>query len=63
MREMYGIGFYDEYLKRMGNLKDKSDMATPYKIEYLKKIIKNNKVYKYISFQENADIKIQTLKR
>lgn len=24
---MYGIGFYDEYLKRMGNLKDKSDMA------------------------------------
>ena len=29
---MYGIGFYDEYLKRMGNLKDKSDMATPYKI-------------------------------
>lgn len=34
---MYGIGFYDEYLKRMGNLKDKSDMVTPYKIEYLKK--------------------------
>lgn len=59
---MYGIGFYDEYLNRVGNLRDKPDMATPYKIEYLKKIIKNNKVYKYISFQENADIKIQTLK-
>lgn len=59
---MYGIGFYDEYLKRMGNLKDKPDMATPYKIEYLKKIVKNNKVYKFISFQENADIKIRTVK-
>lgn len=46
----------------MGNLKDKLDMATPYKIEYLKTLIKNNKVYKFISFQENADIKLQTLK-
>ena len=37
---MYGIGFYDEYLNRVGNLRDKPDMATPYKIEYLKNIIK-----------------------
>lgn len=59
---MYGIGFYDEYLNRMGNLRDKPDMATPYKIEYLKTLIKENKVYKFISFQENADIKLQTLK-
>lgn len=58
---MYGIGFYDEYLKRVGNLKDKPDMATPYKIEYLKNIIKENKVYKFISFQENETIKLQTL--
>ena len=27
---MYGIGFYDEYLNRMGNLRDKPDMATPF---------------------------------
>lgn len=46
----------------MGNLKDKPDMAVPYKIEYLKTLIKNNKVYKFISFQENANIKLQTLK-
>ena len=32
---MYGIGFYDEYLNRVGNLRDKPDMATLYKIEYL----------------------------
>lgn len=37
---MYGIGLYHEYLNRVGNLRDKSDMATPYKIEYLKNIIK-----------------------
>ena len=40
---MYGIGFYDEYLNRVGNLRDKPDTATPYKIEYLKNIIKENK--------------------
>lgn len=59
---MYGIGFYDEYIIRLGNLKDKPDLATPYKIAYLKKLIKNNEVYKFISFQENAEIKLKTLK-
>lgn len=58
---MYGIGFYDEYLNRVGNLRDKPDMATPYKIEYLKNIIKENKIYKFISFQENEAIKLRTL--
>lgn len=58
---MYGIGFYDEYLNRVGNLRDKPDMATTYKIEYLKNIIKENKVYKFISFQENEAIKLRTL--
>lgn len=58
---MSGLGFYDEYIERMGNLMDKPDLATPYKIEYLKKIIKNGKVYKFISFEENAEIKISTL--
>ena len=33
---MRGLGFYDEYFKLMGNLKDKPDLATPYKIKYLK---------------------------
>lgn len=58
---MYDFGFYDEYIKLMGNLKDKPDLATPYKIEYLKKLIQNGKVYKFISFEENAEIKISTL--
>lgn len=26
------FSFYDEYFKLMGNLKDKPDLATPYKI-------------------------------
>lgn len=39
---MYGIGFYDEYLSRMGNLKNKLDLAIPYKIEYLKTLLKDN---------------------
>lgn len=59
---MYGLGFYDEYLKLMGNLKDKPDLATPYKKEYLQKIIQNGKVYKFISFEENVELKINTLK-
>ena len=29
---MYGIGFYDEYLNRVGNLRDKPDMATRTKL-------------------------------
>lgn len=59
--QVSSLGFYDEYLKLMGNLKDKPDLATPYKIEYLKNIIRDGKVYKFISFEENADIKINTL--
>lgn len=58
---MYGIEFYDEYLLHMGNLKNKPDLATPYKIEYLKTLIKDNKVYKFISFQEHSEIKLKTL--
>ena len=37
-------------------------MISSYKIAYLKKLIKNNEVYKFISFQENAEIKLKTLK-
>lgn len=59
---MYGIGFYDEYLIRMGNLTDKPDLAAQYKIGYLKKLIKDNKVYKFISFQEGAEVKLKTIK-
>lgn len=42
--------------------KNKPDLATPYKIAYLKKLIKNNEVYKFISFQKNAETKFKTLK-
>lgn len=57
---MYGIGFYDEYLNRMGNLIDQKEKSTQYKIDYLKSIIKNDKVYKFVSFADNAQIKLET---
>ena len=44
---MRGLGFYDEYFKLMGNLKDKPDLATPYKIKYLKKFARNVPVESY----------------
>lgn len=59
---MSNLGFYDKYINLMGNLKDKPDLATPYKIEYLQKLIQDGKVYKFISFEKDADIKIDTLK-
>lgn len=58
-------GFYENYVKLMGNLIE-PDRATPYKINYLKKIIKNDKVYKFISFEGDASLvrtKIETLKQ
>lgn len=48
----------------MGNLRDKPDMATPYKIEYLHSVIKDNKVYKFISLEGEPSLvrkKIDTL--
>lgn len=59
-------GFYENYVKLMGNLKGQPDRATPYKINYLKGIIKNDKVYKFISFDGDASLvraKIDTLKK
>lgn len=59
------MGFYEEYVKRMGNLTDKPDMATPYKNDYLRNIIKNGKVYKFIDFGGDsslAELKLKTLK-
>ena len=47
---MNGFGFYEKYVTLMGNLRDKPDRATPYKIDYLRETIKNGKVYKFISF-------------
>ena len=32
---MSGFGFYEKYVTLMGNLRDKPDRATPYKIDYL----------------------------
>lgn len=58
-------GFYENYVRLMGNLIE-PDRATPYKINYLKKIIKNDKVYKFISFEGDASLvrtKIETLKQ
>lgn len=63
---MNGLGFYEKYVTLMGNLRDKPDRATPYKIEYLRKTIKNGKVYKFISFDGEANLvraKIDTLMR
>lgn len=63
---MNGFGFYEKYVTLMGNLKDKPDRATPYKIDYLRKIIKDGKVYKFISFDGEPSLvrtKIDTLKQ
>lgn len=59
---MQNLGFYDKYISLMGDLKNKPDLATPYKIKHLKEIINNGKVYKFISFEKDADIKINTIK-
>lgn len=63
---MKELEFYDRYVKLLGNLRDIPDRATPFKIDYLKRIIKNNKVYKFISFDcdsEKISSKINTLKQ
>lgn len=60
------MSFYEEYIQLCGNLKDKPDRATPYKINYLKSIIRNGKVYKFIYFSENdllTEMKLRTLKK
>lgn len=59
------MSFYEKYVQLCGNLKDKPDRATPYKIDYLKSIIKNGKVYKFIAFNGNdllTEMKLRTLK-
>lgn len=60
------MSFYEKYVQLCGNLKDKPDRATPYKIDYLKSIIKNGKVYKFLAFNEEDDLlteaKLKTLK-
>lgn len=48
------MDFYEKYVQLYGNLKDKPDRATPYKIDYLKSIIKNGKVYKFITFNGDS---------
>lgn len=59
------MSFYEKYVQLCGNLKDKPDRATPYKIDYLKSIIKNGKVYKFVAFNEDdllTEAKLKTLK-
>lgn len=64
---MSELGFYEKYIKLSGDFfRRKPDLATPYKNEYLKKIIKDNKVYKFISFEgeiSKVRTKIDTLKQ
>lgn len=50
------MAFYPEYVKRMNLLKDGStEEETNYKINYLKQIIKNDKVYKFIGLNDTPD--------
>lgn len=59
------MSFYEKYVQLCGNLKDKPDRATPYKIDYLKSIIKNGKVYKFVAFNGDdllTEAKLKTLK-
>ena len=37
------MSFYEKYVQLCGNLKDKPDRATPYKIDYLKSIVTPHK--------------------
>ncbi len=63
---MSRLGFYEKYVMLMGNLRYKPDKATPYKIDYLRKAIRDGKVYKFISFDEEENLvrtKINTLKQ
>lgn len=63
---MNGFGFYEKYVTLMGNLRDKPNRSTPYKINYLRKTIKSGKVYKFISFDGKPSLvrtKIDTLKQ
>ena len=60
------VGFYEKYVTLMDNLRDKPDRAAPYKIDYLRKTIKDGKVYKFISFDGEPSLirtKIDTLKQ
>lgn len=59
------MSFYEKYVHLYGNLSDKPDKATPYKIDYLKSIIKNGKVYKFVAFDGDSlitEAKLKTLK-
>ena len=59
------MNFYEKYVQLCGNLKDKPDKVTPYKIDYLKSIVKNGKVYKFIAFNGDdllTEAKLKTLK-
>lgn len=61
---MGDMGFYEKYIELLGNvLKGIPDKATSYKIEYLKSIIYNNRVYKFIPLNESARIKLNTFKQ
>lgn len=49
------LRFYENYIELLGALNGKSDRAYVYKENYLKKIIKDGKVYKYISLEGAKD--------
>lgn len=53
------MDFYDKYFKKINN------KATEYKIEYLKSIIRDNTIYKFIQFSKNQalnNLKLKALK-
>ncbi len=59
------MSFYEKYVHLCGNLKDKPDRATSYKIDYLKSIIRDGKVYKFVAFNGDSlltETKLKTLK-
>lgn len=63
---MSQLGFYENYIRLLSSQKDKTDKATLYKIQHLKSLIKDGKVYKFISFDEDELLvrtKVDTLKQ
>ncbi|WP_455718374.1 hypothetical protein [Anaerosporobacter sp.] len=53
------MNFYDEYFKKTNG------EATEYKLKYLKSVVNNNTIYKFIQFDENYslnNVKLNALK-
>lgn len=55
-------GFYKKFTQLTSDIREnKPDLATPFKIEFLKELIPTGKVYKFIGLEDKANGKLTTL--